>query len=128
MWVPSSVIPRFHLIEQFANLVDFFGGRFLHRQRLQDQISRRTAKRPIEQRPQQSLLRLLLRSSGTVDLRTQRLVTHQQTLVGHDLHELENGRMADRLPLAEILEHLSNGGGFFVPDHIEDVALGLGGS
>ena len=57
-----------------------------------------------------------------------RSVPLDQSLLGHDLHELQDRRVADFLPFREVFIDLPNRGGSVFPEDSEDVALGFRGT
>ncbi len=65
-------------------------------ERVHHQLARRAAERPVHEIADELPLRRLLGRRGGVDVRPRALVPPHQTLVGHDLQQLEHGRVAGR--------------------------------
>src|SRR5215471_1395602 len=115
----------FELVQERANPLDFLRRGLLARERPQDQTGGRSSKRPIEEVADEPLLGLVLGQAGAVHMRALRLVTSDQTLLRHDLEELQDRRIADA-PRLELLVDLAHGRGPPSPENAQDLELSVG--
>src|SRR5205085_10806528 len=115
---PSPLTP-FQFVQHPPDLGQLFARGALGRERLEDEI----LGRPVERLPQEvadeTALRLVLGERRLVAARALALVPFDQALVRHDLHELEDGRVARPPRLAERLEDLPHGARASPPEHLE---------
>ena len=78
--------------------------------------------------PRQLLLGPLARLRRFIDVSALLLVAKQQSLVGHDLHELQDGAVLRRPPPVDHLIHLPHGGRPGRPKNGEDFEFRVGRS
>jgi hypothetical protein len=81
----------------FRKFVQLFARGRLCRQGAHYQASGRTAESPSQQVAGNLPLRLLFGRAGLVDVRSETLAADEQTLLGHQLHRLQRGGVADVL-------------------------------
>src|SRR5215831_5131092 len=56
------------------------------------------------------------------------LIAAHQAFVRHDLHEFQDGGVADRLGFAERPEDVADGRSAPLPQHVQNFELGVGGT
>src|SRR5205807_9205995 len=83
-----------------------------------------SAERAIEKIAHELALRLILGVRRLVDMRPLGLVAAHQPLLGHDLQQLEHGRVAGLA--AERFGHLPDGAGPARPQYAQNRELGVG--
>src|SRR5215218_8251362 len=76
-------------VNGLADISQLFGGRALRRERLHDELARGPAEGALEQVADELPLRRFFAETRTIDVRTVALVALDQTLLGHDLEQLE---------------------------------------
>src|SRR5262249_42286149 len=84
----GSWFPLFVFIEELPQFVDFLFRRLAGRERSDHEVLHRPVEPALKQIAGQLLLHLLARLSRFVHMRALALVTVEQALVRHDLHEL----------------------------------------
>src|SRR5687767_1595918 len=91
----SSSLPFLPIvIEQLADFLQLDRRGAVGVQRLQNESGRRSAESAIDEVFEELPLCLLLAGERSIHMRASRLVTFDQALVGHDLHQLERGGVA----------------------------------
>ena len=113
-------------IEQAAKLFDFFPGAALRRKGMKHQF----AGGPVEDALQHVRGELALGLFGGllrfIDVRALVFVTPHQSFGGHNLHEFQNGGVAESLLFVEGVVDFADGGRPAIPEHLKDLQLGGG--
>src|SRR5262245_16291715 len=112
-----SSLSSLQLIQQLPDLRQFISRGFLGRQRTHHKLRRRAAEGFFQQIVDQLLLSLLLRKPCLIDMCSLRLVPLDQSLLGHDLHQFEHGRVTCFAVTAEYFMHLPDSTRPAAPEH-----------
>src|SRR5262245_536970 len=110
-------------LEQLADFVELGGRRLSGGERLEHQFRRRSVERPRQQVAYEVALRLILGIRRGVDVGSGGLVAGDESLLRHDLEELEHGRIAGLA--AHRFGDFTNGAGAAVPEDAKDRQLGV---
>jgi len=95
----------------------------LGRQCPQHQLRRRAAESLFKQIIHKLLLGLLLRQPSSIDMRSFGFVPFDQSLLGHDLHQFEDGGVTGFAVLAERLMHLADSARPAAPEYSQNCQL-----
>ena len=93
--------------------------------RLHDELSRRAVERPVHKLRHQPALYGFFLDRRLVDVGPLRLIAGDQLLGGHDLHRLENGRIADVALPGEGLMNVPHRARTVLPEDVEYLELGV---
>src|SRR4051812_36189879 len=118
--------PALRLVNRVTDVAELLGRRALRRERLEHELHRRSAERPIHQIAYELTLRLLLAEPRAVDVRAVALVTLDEPLLDHDLQQLQRGRIRALTVAGEHVMDLTDGAGSAFPENAEDGQLGVG--
>ena len=113
--MPSPSVHEFHLVEEPADLRDLLGGRGSAGERAEHEAFGRSSEDPVEQVTDHVALDIGLVAGRAEDLRSNRSVAFEQALLGHDLHELQDRRVADLLSLGEFFIDLADRRRYLAP-------------
>src|SRR5215475_11876263 len=106
----GSSLPLFVIVEKLPELREFFFRRFARRKGADQQTLHRPVEAPLQQITGKLLLNQFAWMGGGVHMSTIRLVTLEQSLLCHDLHELQHSRILRGLPLPpQRLIHVTDG-------------------
>src|SRR5438270_557121 len=113
-------------VDQLSNLIQFFRRRLMAGERLHHKLLCGTVEGAFEQVIQQALSRMRALEPRRIQVRAFRLVSVQQTLVHHDLHQFEHRRITCGLPFTEVLIDAAHRHRPSLPEDLKNLQLSLG--
>ena len=113
-------------IEKAAKLFDFFPGAALRRKGMKHQVAGGAVEHTLQHVRGELALGLFGGLLGFIDVRALVFVTPDQAFGGHDLHEFQNGGVAESFFFVEGVMDFADGGGPAIPENLKDLQLGGG--